>query len=432
MAVWEGTSPALRPETFLGELSRLRYQFLGALVFAVLLPVLFRWGFSVDGWLRSSQVNTIVATSLAILAALIVLKQLATLPGVRSTYYLAPVLLLSFLVTLSILFFARIDHNRYLFPASLIITGIWLFFAQSMANRYRPPRFAIVPGGEVDRLVQLKRVVWIRLDEPMLPPHRISGVAADLRQDLTPEWERFITMSALSGVRVFHFQQLHESLVGRVEIKRLSENTLGSINPDAAYLKLKQLADWLFALVAIVVLAPLLVAIGVAIKLESSGPALFWQRRVGFRGKPFDMVKFRTMADMDAEVTTTATEAAMTKRDDPRITRIGRYLRRTRLDELPQIFNILRGEMSWIGPRPEAAPLSQWYAKELPFYRYRHIVRPGISGWAQVNQGHVTAVDEVLEKLHYDFYYIKNFSPWLDIVILVRTIRIVLTGFGSR
>jgi lipopolysaccharide/colanic/teichoic acid biosynthesis glycosyltransferase len=114
------------------------------------------------------------------------------------------------------------------------------------------------------------------------------------------------------------------------------------------------------------------------------------------------------------------------------VTRLGRFLRISRLDELPQVINILRGEMSWIGPRPEALPLSHWYQDELPFYYYRHIVYPGITGWAQVNQGHVTEVDRVLEKLHYDFYYIKNFSAWLDILILLKTVRTMLTGFGAK
>ena len=125
-------------------------------------------------------------------------------------------------------------------------------------------------------------------------------------------------------------------------------------------------------------------------------------------------------------------EASMTSSDDKRVTRVGQFLRKSRLDELPQIFNILRGEMSWIGPRPEALALSRWYEKDIPFYRYRHIVRPGITGWAQVNQGHVFEVDDVRAKLHYDFYYIKNFSVWLDILITMRTIATMLTGFGAR
>jgi lipopolysaccharide/colanic/teichoic acid biosynthesis glycosyltransferase len=123
---------------------------------------------------------------------------------------------------------------------------------------------------------------------------------------------------------------------------------------------------------------------------------------------------------------------AITRDGDDRVTRLGRFLRRYRIDELPQAINIIRGEMSWIGPRPEAVALSRWYELELPFYRYRHIVRPGITGWAQVNQGHVAEVEDVLWKLHYDFYYIKNFGFWLDILIIARTIRTVLSGFGAR
>ena len=129
---------------------------------------------------------------------------------------------------------------------------------------------------------------------------------------------------------------------------------------------------------------------------------------------------------------TTSRDSAITQSADPRITRVGAFLRRTRLDELPQIFNILRGDMSWIGPRPEVVSLSHWYESELPFYRYRHIVRPGITGWAQVNQGHVSRVDDVRGKLHYDFYYIKNFSVWLDILIVMRTVVTVFNGFGAR
>ena len=122
----------------------------------------------------------------------------------------------------------------------------------------------------------------------------------------------------------------------------------------------------------------------------------------------------------------------MTGDGDDRITRLGAFLRRSRIDELPQMWNILKGEMSWIGPRPEAEVLSAWYTGDIPFYRYRHVVRPGISGWAQVNQGHVAEVDDIHLKLQYDFFYIKYFSPWLDLLILFRTVRTMLTGFGSK
>ena len=122
----------------------------------------------------------------------------------------------------------------------------------------------------------------------------------------------------------------------------------------------------------------------------------------------------------------------MTVNGDSRITRLGRFLRQYRIDELPQVINVLRGEMSWIGPRPEAVALSEWYESELPFYRYRHIVRPGITGWAAVHQGNVAEVDAATTKLKYDFYYVKYFSPWLDLMIAARTVKILITGFGAR
>jgi lipopolysaccharide/colanic/teichoic acid biosynthesis glycosyltransferase len=176
-------------------------------------------------------------------------------------------------------------------------------------------------------------------------------------------------------------------------------------------------------------LLPLMIAIGVAIRVDSKGPVLFRQKRVGHAGTPINVYKFRTMRTSEAA---DARSSAMTKSGDVRITKIGRILRKLRIDELPQVLNILKWEMSWIGPRPEAQVLSIWYTSEIPFYRYRHVVKPGISGWAQVNQGHVAEVDQVHRKLQYDFYYIKYFSPWLDVLIFFRTIKTMLTGFGSR
>jgi lipopolysaccharide/colanic/teichoic acid biosynthesis glycosyltransferase len=174
---------------------------------------------------------------------------------------------------------------------------------------------------------------------------------------------------------------------------------------------------------------PLMAVVAIVIRLDSKGPALFRQRRVGHAGRSIIVYKFRTMRTVEEE---DERSSAMTKADDARITRLGHLLRKLRIDELPQLINILKWEMSWIGPRPEAQVLSHWYTSEIPFYRYRHVVKPGISGWAQVNQGHVAEVGEVHRKLQYDFYYIKYFSPWLDALIFFRTIKTMLTGFGSR
>jgi lipopolysaccharide/colanic/teichoic acid biosynthesis glycosyltransferase len=199
--------------------------------------------------------------------------------------------------------------------------------------------------------------------------------------------------------------------------------------PSRGYFYFKSAIDFAVAVICLPLLLPLLALIVIIIRLDSKGPALFRQRRVGYAGRNIIVYKFRTMRISDL---IDDRESAITRDGDDRITRVGRVLRNLRLDEIPQVFNILKFEMSWIGPRPEAEVLSTWYASELPFYPYRHVVKPGISGWAQVNQGHVASMDEVHRKLQYDFYYIKYFSPWLDLLILVRTIRTMLTGDGAK
>lgn len=158
---------------------------------------------------------------------------------------------------------------------------------------------------------------------------------------------------------------------------------------------------------------------------------IFRQKRVGHRGRLFHVFKFRTMR-VALLPPSNPLSAAMTRKLDARVTRVGAILRRSRIDELPQVFNILRGEMSWIGPRPEAQVLSRYFEGEIPFYRYRHVVKPGISGWAQVTQGHVTDGGEMQQKQNYDFYHIKYFSPCLDLLILSKTVRTMLNGFGAR
>ena len=232
-----------------------------------------------------------------------------------------------------------------------------------------------------------------------------------------------------AGRIVYQVKQLSESLTGRVELEHLSENSFGSLVPAIGYFYLKGLADFLLAVVLVPLVLPLMMLVAFAIRFDSRGPALFGQKCVGQSDRLITVYKFRTMRVLEAS---SERRAAVTRNDDDRVTAVGRLLRKLRIDELPQIINILKWQMSWIGPRPEAQILSVWYTKEIPFYRYRHVVKPGISGWAQVNQGHVAEVDEVHRKLQYDFYCIKYFSPWLDVLIFFRTVRTMLTGFGSR
>ncbi len=409
---------------------RLRFQVLGGLLVGVLVPALVRQGGDWEGLTTAGQVNTLAGSASALVVGLWFLRRLSVFPGARASAYIVPVFAATFALVLAAFLFLRLEYNRFQFPASFVVAVAWFYSLYFLSQRMRTLRLAVVPGGDTSRLLDIPRVRWQPLARPQFEPRLWDGVVADLRAEPGPEWERFIADAAVAGTPVYHTKQVSESLTGRVEIEHLSENTLGSINPNLAYAKLKQLGDWLTALAALVLLAPMMLAIAAAVRLESPGPALFRQTRTGFRGRPFTMLKFRTM--LTRPRTAPARDDAITRDGDERITGLGRVLRRTRLDELPQLINILRGEMSWIGPRPEAAVLSEWYERELPFYRYRHVVRPGITGWAQINQGHVAELPEVLGKLHFDFYYIKNFSPWLDILILIRTVRTVLTGLGAR
>ncbi len=292
-------------------------------------------------------------------------------------------------------------------------------------------RIGVVPYGELQGVKEIQDVTWVDLAEEGASDASFDAIVADLRADIPDNWERFLADRALSGTLVMHVKQMQESLTGRVAIEHLSENNFGSLIPGIVYGKFKRVGDFVITLAVLPPLLPLLLLIALFIRLDSRGPVLFRQTRMGYGGRTFTMYKFRTMRSGDPS-SLDARSAAMTLDDDERITKIGRVLRRYRIDELPQMINILRGEMSWIGPRPEAVPLSLWYEAELPFYRYRHIVRPGITGWAQVKQGHVANVDEVLWKLHYDFYYIKNFSFWLDLLIVAGTVRTVLGGHGAK
>ncbi|MER9327558.1 sugar transferase [Mesorhizobium sp. M0488] len=429
----EGKKLNVAASTLVGSrhfLFRIRFQLLGGLTFAIFAPAIIRIGFNPEVIYTINLQVTVAAAVMAHLAGFLAYRRIGNFPGVAAASYILPTFALSYGAVFLTIFFFRFEYSRFQAAASFTQSTLWYFGLGLVTRRLDPYRLVVVPGGDVERLRALQGVHWFWIQSTNVIVEKANGVVADLRADLGDEWERYIADRALSGTPVYHVKQVSESLTGRVEIEHLSENTLGSLNPNQAYLKIKQAADWASALVLVFALAPALALIALLIRLDSDGPALFRQRRVGYRGKIYTVYKFRSMRTEPD--TGSDKNSVITKRDDDRITPMGRVLRKFRIDELPQAINILRGEMSWIGPRPEAVVLSKMYETELPFYRYRHIVRPGISGWAQVNQGHVAAIDDVMEKLHYDFYYIKNFSPWLDVLIVLRTVKTMLTGFGAR
>jgi lipopolysaccharide/colanic/teichoic acid biosynthesis glycosyltransferase len=411
--------------------TRQRFAFAGALVVAGLLPFLLRVvAFPDPAFVTTSKVSLVANLSAVVIATWIRLS-VGTFPGTRAGTLIAPAVAASHGVVLALLLMSRLPYDRLGILTGFVAHLVWAIGLHLAVHRRVRRRFAVVPVGTVDQLQAIEGVDWKRMRRPVLAETAdCDAVVADFSADLPADWEAFLADAALAGRMVFQVKQLSESLTGRVEVAHLSENSFGSLLPARGYFHLKSAMDFFAALLlAPFVIVPMLL-IALAIRIDSRGPALFRQRRLGLAGKPITVFKFRTMEVHEAGEDERG--AAMTGHEDDRITRVGAFLRRTRIDELPQIINILKGEMSWIGPRPEALVLSSWYVGEIPFYRYRHVVRPGISGWAQVNQGHVAGVDEVHQKLQYDFFYIKYFSPWLDLLILFRTVKTMATGFGSR
>ena len=190
---------------------------------------------------------------------------------------------------------------------------------------------------------------------------------------------------------------------------------------------IKGIIDSCLSLLSLLISVPIIIATAIAIKLDSNGPILYRQKRVGHNGKIFELIKFRSMS-VDAE----KDGAEWAQENDKRVTRVGKFIRRWRIDEIPQMWNVLKGEMSFIGPRPERLEFVEILQRETPSYALRHSVRPGITGWAQVNYPYGASKEDALEKLQYDLFYIKNLSIFLDMHILLKTIKIVLFGKGAR
>ncbi|CAA9500463.1 MAG: UDP-N-acetylgalactosamine-undecaprenyl-phosphate N-acetylgalactosaminephosphotransferase [uncultured Sphingomonas sp.] len=410
-------------------LTRKRFVFAGALATGALLPWALR-GPLPGRLLEAASTNALWANAIAIGIAFWMRLSIETYPGIRRSYVILPSALTGHGLTLVWFTMTRLPYDRLALTLGFLFHVVWLYLLYVYAERRVRRRIAVVPYGETAALTAIEEVDWLTLSRPQLhDARRCDAIVADFSADLPDEWEAFLADAALAGRIVYQVKQLSESLSGRVELEHLSENSFGSLLPARGYFYLKAAGDFLFAVAILPFVLPLMAGIALAIRADSPGTILFRQKRVGHAGKLITVYKFRTMREVTVE---NARVAAMTSDDDDRITRVGGTLRMLRLDELPQILNILKWEMSWIGPRPEAEVLSIWYTSEIPFYRYRHVVKPGISGWAQVNQGHVAQVDEVHRKLQYDFYYIKYFSPWLDLLILLRTIKTMLNGFGAR
>lgn len=258
--------------------------------------------------------------------------------------------------------------------------------------------------------------------------HRVIVAMPDRRGTL-PVQE--LLQLRVSGARVEDATSWLERLYGKIDVEQLYPSWLifaQGFRSSAAFMFSRRVLFSLAALACLLITLPILPLVALGIKITSPGPVLYRQRRVGYKGRVFYCYKFRTMC-ADAEADTGPTWAGD---DDPRITWVGHFLRMARLDELPQLWNVLRGDMGFVGPRPERPEFVEWLTQKIPYYTVRHVIQPGITGWAQIKYGYGNTVEDAREKLQYDLYYIKNLSLGLDLMIMLQTVKIVVLGRGAK
>ncbi|WP_236682773.1 sugar transferase [Thermus filiformis] len=369
---------------------------------------------------QGGVLGLVLLTALAHLLAFFSTDRMARYPGGREAWGLVAFNLLLFtLLLIAFLALGRLYYSRaYLLLSTLLAFPLLLLYLRLLP----PVRLALVPGGLSDRLGEVLGGAF----RPLEDLEAAEGVVADLHH-LDPRALPVLAEASLRGLPILHAGLVYEGCTGRVPLEPpFGEGLMALAAKD---LGLYPLFKRTFEVGLVLLFSPLILLlfllVALLVYLDLGRPVLFAQERVGLGGRPFFAYKFRTMRGRPRE-------GAYAGEEEGRITPLGRFLRRYRLDELPQFWNVLKGDMSLIGPRPEQRVLAEAYARENPLYALRHTVHPGLTGWAQVEQGYAQGKEETWVKLSYDLYYIKHLSFWLDLRILFKTLWVILTGFGAK
>jgi len=378
--------------------------------------------------------RTLLWSALPYLAAFVLLHRSLHLPPMEGGSIVGLATTLPFACLLIVYAGFHIEYSRGAVLISYITTLAWIWFGyRRYVQKYVPVFGYMDPETlqHLDRIISMPganppsvtRFEHIRSIEDAM---HCDGIMVERGLTADPARTRLLTQYKMGHLRTYSVDRIGEMLTGRVGLDHIDENFFDDYANHYLYGYFKRLID----IIGVILLAPFAVPAGLgvalAVRLETDGGALFRQRRVGLFGKPFTMLKFRSMG-VDKQA-----PAQFAARQDPRVTRVGRIIRKYRLDEIPQLWNVLVGEMSFIGPRPEQAPMVDAFTDSIPYYPYRHLVRPGLSGWAQVRQGYVGSHEETVTKLSYDLYYVKHCSLALDLLIAVKTLRTLVTGYGAR
>lgn len=376
---------------------------------------------------RETVANSMWMVGICYLASAMILPRITSYLLVERKYYILPVLLSVYCFVITIMFMTRIDYSRSIVFYGWVLSFSWLYITSLLRQESQRLILFAIPNFDISSLNQKGRVRVIELKAPYDIANIKGGLVVDLHRNLSPEAEKFIADCSLNNIAVFHAESIREMLEGKVQTKHLMENAIGSLQPNPLYMTFKRIWESLIIITTFPTTLPIMAITAILIKLENPGPAMFIQERVGQGGKLFRIYKFRSMTTKEA-----GAEDKFATAEQARVTKVGKFIRKFRIDELPQFFNVLKGDMALIGPRPEQDSFVKQFEQQIPFYGYRHMVKPGITGWAQVVQGYADDTESTSEKLAHDLYYIKNLSFWLDINIVFKTIRTMLTGFGAK
>lgn len=385
--------------------------------------------------LRYAAARLVVAVSLGVIGLSAVFYMLPELSLWRSNLLYAMVAAVLALMTLRILLGKTLGGQ--VFKRRVVVLGAGPRAARLKELAQRPGAGFVVVGyvsmSEANRVIPeaiARDAIYNLADHVVLLNASEVVLALEERRNALPLKD--LLRIKTTGVHVNEISTFLERETGRVDLQSVSPSWLifsdGFSSGRMLSGVFKRLFDIVASLVLLVIALPVIALTAIAIKLESRGPAFYRQRRVGLYGQGFDCVKLRSMRQ-DAEI---AGAAVWAEKDDPRITRIGRFIRKVRIDELPQCWSVLKGEMSFVGPRPERPQFVEDLEQRLPYYAERHMVKPGITGWAQINYPYGASIEDSRQKLEYDLYYAKNYSPFLDLLILLQTLRVILFPEGAR
>jgi len=371
--------------------------------------------------------NSFLITLAVYSVCVITLPRVTKFLLVDKSLYVLPVMLSLYSLAIIAIVLLRIEYSRPTLIYGFAIVLFWLLISARFNHQN-----AILKLQAIDNfaLSSFNNNQHIEI-ETMSPPYNLKkikdGLVVNLHKSLTAEQEKFIADCSINNKIVYHSETIKEMIEGKVQTTHLSENALNALNINPSYRLIKRFIETALILLSLPIFLPLMLIISIAIKLESKGPIFYTQQRVGQGGNIFKIYKLRSM-----EVGCPKADSKFATEEHARITNIGRFIRKARIDEIPQFFNVIKGEMALIGPRPEQKSFVKAFEAEIPFYGYRHMVKPGITGWAQTVQGYTADTDSTREKLAHDLYYIKHLSFWLDVNIFFKTLKTMMTGFGAK